>query len=310
MSLDVAVVVITYNSAKVIDNCLGSLDNVADIVVVDNGSTDGTCRAVSTRWSGAKLIANPENRGFAGAANQGAKATQCPLLLFLNPDAALLSGLGYLISEFDDSGVGAAAGRLVDGDGRTQVGFNVRAFPTCASLAFEALLINRLWPGNPANRRYRCLDLDYGRAQNVEQPAGAFLMVRRLVLEAVGGWDERFFPLWFEDVDLCRRIRSAGYSIRYTPAAVARHKGAHSIGSISEKEKQTYWYGSLLSYSDKHFSPLERCGVRAAVLAGAALRMAGSLLRSQGWQSYSRVMGMALRRPAKETRQVQPHALM
>ena len=110
MSLDVAVVVITYNSAKVIDNCLGSLDNVADIVVVDNGSTDGTCRAVSTRWTGAKLIANPENRGFAGAANQGARATKCPLLLFLNPDAALLSGLGSLIGEFDNPGVGAAAG--------------------------------------------------------------------------------------------------------------------------------------------------------------------------------------------------------
>ena len=79
MSLPIAAVVVTYNSASVIDNCLRSLDNVAEIAVVDNGSTDGTCRVVGQNRKGVRLIANPENRGFAAAANQGVRATVSPV---------------------------------------------------------------------------------------------------------------------------------------------------------------------------------------------------------------------------------------
>ena len=102
---------------------------------------------------------------------------------------------------------GAVGGRLVDTDGRPQVGFNVRSFPTPAALACEVLLLNRVWPSNPVNRRYRRLNWDPERPQDVDQPAGAFLMVRREVLENVGLLDEDFAPIWFEDVDLCLRIR-------------------------------------------------------------------------------------------------------
>ena len=304
MSVDVAAVVVTCNSALEIDNCLRSLENVAEVVVVDNGSTDGTCRVVGGDRKGVRVIANPENRGFASAANQGVKATASSVLLFLNPDAALVSGLSLLLEQLRDPKVGAAAGRLVDLAGRTQVGFGIRAFPTPAALAFEALLVNRIWRRNPVNRRYRCLDLDYGRAQDVEQPAGAFLAVRRDALEAVGMWDERFFPLWFEDVDLCLRIRKAGYSIRYVPDCVARHRGAHSLARISLEQKQIYWYGNLLSYTDKYFSPPARAGMRVWVVAGALLRALAALGRGEAWQFYGKVIGLALRR-----RQVQPNAL-
>jgi len=310
VSLELAAVVVTYNSARVIDECLGSLKGIAETVVVDNGSVDGTCAVVSAQWPSVKLIANPDNRGFAGAANQGARATRSPLVLFLNPDAAILGGLESLTGCFDDPKVGAAGGRLVDAAGSTQVGFTVRRFPTCGSIVLECLLANRLWPGNPVNRRYRCLDLDYEKLQQVDQPAGAFLVLRRSALESAGGWDEQFFPLWFEDVHLCWKIRTSGYSILFDPRAVARHEGGHSIESIRSEEKHAYWYGSLLLYSYKHFSPAKRGAVRVAVFAGALLRMAATLLQGGSWQSYSRVMGLALRRQTKETRQVQPHALM
>ncbi|MBI3693782.1 MAG: glycosyltransferase family 2 protein [Acidobacteria bacterium] len=272
MSADVAAVVVTYNSASEIDNCLRSLENVTEIVVVDNGSQDDTCRVVGQHRKGVRLIANPENRGFAGAANQGVRATVSSLVLFLNPDAALLEGVQPLVEQLKGPGVGAAAGRLVDSAGETQVGFNIRAFPTPVALACEALLVNRIWPRNPVNRRYRCRGLDYTRPQDVDQPAGAFLMVRRDVLEVVGGWDERFFPIWFEDVDLCRRIRQAGYAIRYVPACRARHTGAHSLARISLEQRQIYWYGSLLRYADKYFSLPARAGLRAADAGGAQAR--------------------------------------
>ncbi len=296
MTPDVAAVVVTYNSASVIDKCLRSLENVCEIVVVDNGSTDETCRVVGANRSGVRLIANPENRGFAGAANQGVRATASPFVLFLNPDAALLTGLDPLIEQLENADVGAAAGRLAGETDAIQVGFSIRALPTPASLACEVLLLNRLWPGNPVNRRYRCLDLDYGRVQDVEQPAGAFLMARRDVLERVGFWDECFYPLWFEDVDLCRRIRQAGYRIRYVPACAARHQGGHSVAQIAVEQKQIYWYGSLLAYTAKHFSPRARAGMRVGVFAGALLRMLSALARGESWRFYSRVMALALRR--------------
>lgn len=309
MSREVAAVVVAHNSAAEIADCLESLHDVAEIVVVDNGSADQTCRLVERHGRGVRLIANPENRGFAAAANQGVRATASPLVLFLNPDAALQSDLRPLAEQLEDAAVGAAAGRLVDADGRAQAGFNIRAFPTPAALALEALLGNRVWPGNPVNRRYRRLDFDYRRAQDVEQPAGAFLMVRRDVLEAVGGWDERFFPLWFEDVDLCRRIRQAGYRIRYAPDCVARHRGAHSLARISLEQRQIYWYGSLLSYTDKHFTPLGRTAVRAAVLLGAWLRMLAAPGRGESWRIYGKVMGLALQRRPATAKRVQPHVL-
>ena len=233
-----------------------------------------------------------------------------PVALFVNPDVTLVSDLRPALEQLQDPGVGAATGRLVDETGKTQVGFNVRAFPTPASLALEALLVNRLWSRNPVNRRYRCLDMDYEQMQDVDQPAGAFLMVRRDVLEAVGMWDERFFPLWFEDVDLCRRIKRAGYKIRYVPSSVARHGGAHSVAQISLEQRQIYWYGSLLAYAGKYFSPRAEHGVRACICVGALVRVLGALGRGKSWQVYGKVVNLALRRRTEKAGQVQPHALM
>ena len=308
MSLPVAAVIVTYNSAKEIDKCLDSLQNVAEVVVVDNASSDPTPGLAAKRGPRVRVVVNGENRGFAAAANQGVRATVSPLVLFLNPDAVLATGLEEMVEELQAGGAGAAGGRLIDAKGDTQIGFNIRKFPTPAGLVAEALLVNRLWPSNPLNRRYRCLDLDHTRPQDVEQPAGAFLMVRRDVLEALGGWDDRFYPLWFEDVDLCRRIRQAGYRIRYVPACAARHRGAHSLARISLEDRQVYWYGSLLSYTGKHFSVAARWLVRAAVALGAVLRFVASIGRSEERRSYRRVMVLALGRRTVET-QVQPHVL-
>ncbi len=309
MSSAVAAVVVTYNSASVIEACLRSLQDVAEVVVVDNGSADETCRIAGRRGGAVRLIANGVNQGFAAAANQGVKASSSPLVLFLNPDAAVTSGLKPIVAALEMTGVGAAAGRLVDEQGRTQIGFNLRSLPSPVSLVFEALLINRFWPGNPVNRRYRCLGLDHNREQEVEQPAGAFLMVRRDVLEQIGGWDEQFFPLWFEDVDLCLRIRRAGWRIRYLPDCVARHSGGHSLDAISLEQRQVYWYGNLLGYTSKHFSALERAGIRAGVAVGALLRLCGTLGRRDACRSYAKVIGLALGTSAGAARQVQPHVL-
>jgi GT2 family glycosyltransferase len=103
-------------------------------------------------------------------------------------------------------------------------------------------------------------------------------------------------------------MRQAGYRIRYVPSCAARHQGAHSLERISLEDKQVYWYGSLLSYTGKHFSVPARWLVRAAVALGAVLRFLASLGRTEERRSYRRVMVLALGRRTAKTL-VQPHVL-
>src|SRR5208283_3241408 len=119
---------------------------------------------------------------------------------------------------------GAAGGALFETDGKPARGFAFRRLPTLATLLFEAVLVNQLWPGNPVNRRYRCLDADYSQPQEIEQPAGACLAIARETWDEVGGFDEQFYPVWFEDVDLCKRLLERGGKIVYCPTARFRHR--------------------------------------------------------------------------------------
>ncbi len=266
------VVIVTHNSELEIGSCLDALrETGSQVLVVDNASADGTVAEV--RKHGVDLIANSTNRGFAGAVNQGFSAVNRDFVLVLNPDSVLQSGLAALLEACSQPGAAAAGGLLLGRDGLPQVGFMVRGFPTVAALALESLLLNRIWPTNPVNRKYRGLGLDYTRRIPVEQPAGAFLMIRRAVWEELGGFDEGFHPLWFEDVDFCRRASQRGYRLYYEPKAVAKHTGAHSISKLTVELRQVYWYRSLLRYSAKHFRPLGLRVVCLAVVTGSLVRL-------------------------------------
>jgi len=267
----IGIVVVAYNSEREIGRCLDSLPPGVETVVVDNASRDGTRRQVASRPS-VRLIANPWNRGFAAGANQGIGALDCDLVLLLNPDVELVSALDGLASQFDVADVAAAGGKLLGADGRAQAGFMVRRLPTPRTLVFESLGLNRLWPSNPVNRRYRCLDLDPDVEATVEQPAGAFLMIRRNVWRQLGGFDESFFPVWFEDVDFAKRAAMAGYRMRYSPQAVAKHSGGHSVGQLPRSTRELRWCGSLLEYTFKHFTRKGALVVSTSVAAGSILR--------------------------------------
>ncbi len=275
------IVIVTSNSEAAIGPCLDSLaGSAADVVVIDNASADGTVDEVRRR-PGVTLIANTDNRGFAGGVNQGFEALANEVILLLNPDAILATPLDALVAAFADETVGAAAGKLIGSDGAAQAGFNVRRFPTPAALTFECLGLNRVWPSNPVNRRYRCADFDPDRETDVEQPAGAFLMVRRSAWQQLGGFDQRFHPVWFEDVDFLFRMRRTGLRVRYIPSATARHAGGHSVGRLPEGCRQLYWYASLLRYASKSFALGGRKLVCVAVIFGSLLRMLTGVLRER-----------------------------
>jgi GT2 family glycosyltransferase len=292
----VGIVIVTYNSAEEIGACLdAAMATGAEVVVVDNASTDGTPDQVRQR--GATVVVNPTNRGFAAAVNQGIRLVTAEYILMLNPDAVLKEGsLEPLRAACAAPGIGAAGGKLVDFQGVVQAGFSVRRLPTPLVLAFEVLLVNRLWPGNPANWHYRCYDLRYDEPAEVEQPAGAFLMIRRRVWEDLGGLDERFYPIWFEDVDFCKRLRDHGYRVWYEPRAVAAHRGGHSIRKILLENREFYWYGSLLKYAFKHFHSGTSRLLCLAVLIGSLMRMSMVIVLQRSLRPisvYGRVMGLA-----------------
>lgn len=289
-------VIVTYNSGREIGRCLDSLPAGLDVVVVDNASEDQT-RAEVLRRPRARLIANAWNRGFAAAANQGIGALDCACVLLLNPDIEWISGMDALAAECEKDGVAAASGKLIGDDARPQLGFMVRRFPTPAALAFEVTGLNRLWPGNGVNRRYRCHDFDADAAQTIEQPPGAALMIRRDAWRKLGGFDESFHPLWFEDVDFLKRAASAGYVAKYVPAAVAAHKGGHSVSQIPAAARELYWYGNLLTYGVRHFSRAGRLAVCSAVMLGSVIRAATGIIRSGSFKPvviYARVFRAAV----------------
>jgi len=280
----IGIVIVTWNSQDHIEACLNAARKwCPEILVVDNASTDQTVKLVR-RHGQARLIQNPTNRGFAAAVNQGIAALQCDLSLLLNPDVTLETDIEPLARACQQDGVAAAAGRLLNADGTDQAGFMVRRFPTALTLALEVTGCNRLWPGNPVNRRYRCRDADWNVEADVEQPAGALLMIRHDVWRQLGGFDESFHPLWFEDVDMLRRVAKNGFRVRYIPEMVARHHGGHTAAQLSFGCRTTYWYDSLLRYASKHFGGSGRVLVCASVALGSLVRLSFSLLRERSMQ--------------------------
>ena len=241
------------------------------MIVVDNASVDQTV-ALARSVSRVRVIVNSKNLGFAAAVNQGVRSTSTRYVLLLNPDVEVTTSLDPLIDACDRSGL--ATGRLSDErTGAPQQGFNLRRFPTPMALIFEILGMNRLWPSNPVNQYFRYIDRDPNAGGEVDQPAGAFLITRRDVFEKLDGFDEGFYPIWFEDVDYCRRAANAGFRATYVPEVVGRHQGGHSIFSLDPASRVVYWYVSLLRYAAKHFGGLGYRGVTAAVILGSIPRM-------------------------------------
>lgn len=255
-------VIVNWNSGPHLERCVRSLlKNApeAQIIIVDNASTDSSLHFAAEFVGRLKVLLNRRNIGFAAANNIGWRTSDASRILFLNPDTECYPGaVGYLNQTLDaDRGVWAVGGQLVDPDGKPQTGFNIRAFPSIKSVAAEMLLIDEIWPSNPWSGPNRLAA--NSPAMDVDQPAAACLMVLRHALESTGGFDEAFCPAWFEDVDLCRRIRTLGGRIRYQPGARFLHHGGYSLGQMPRREFLELFHRNQIRYFRKHH------GVRASV---------------------------------------------
>lgn len=252
-----SVVIVSWNTADLLTDCLRSLERSTEpleIIVVDNASSDDS--VARARVLGATVIANTENVGYARANNQGWRAAGAAsdVVVLLNSDATVEPGaLEALAAELRTrTDLGACGPRLRLPDGRPQP-FAFGGDPT------PAYLLRRAW------RRLRGRPMhDWGEAagRDVDWVSGACLAVRREALTRVAGLDEDYF-MYFEDVDLCRRLRANGWRVRTVPEAVVTHVGGQSL-KLNPAARRAY-ATSLRLFYHKHFGALERVWLTLAL---------------------------------------------
>jgi GT2 family glycosyltransferase len=273
----VSVVIVSFNSRDDLLRCLDSLrahlDLPHEIVVVDNASADGSAAAVRERHPEVRLLQSPENLGFARANNLGFQETTAPYVLVLNSDAQVHAGsVQGLIEVLEDRPeVGLVGPRTVNPDGTAQVSFGPMLTPV------REWRQRRLVRGVRKGRR-RYLDRAEAESRVEHEPvwvSGACFLVRREALDAVGGFDEQFF-LYEEDVDLCVRVRAAGWSIIFTPRVEVMHRLGASMASARERARLEY-HRSHLRFYEKHHGAAPSAFLRMALALRALASWTASL---------------------------------
>lgn len=284
--MDVSIVIVTWNSVEWIGRCLAALPAACEgieweTIVHDNASSDETVDVVErNRNDHVHLQTDRRNSGFAGGINRALEVARGRMIMLLNPDCEPSPGsIAALVRAIDDDDeLAGVVPALVADDGVPQREFQFRRLPTLWSLAAELLLMDELAPSNRISTNHRYAGLDSSRAQRIEQPAAAALLLRRDVIDRLGPFDERFHPAWFEDVDYSRRMHDAGLPVHLVPGVTVAHRGGASLGHIDYREFLRVWYRNLGRYCRKWLTRGEAEAVRWMVIGGMALRIAAVLV--------------------------------
>lgn len=283
--MKLSIVILCWNDLKVITDCLKSIYATTksmdfEVIVSDNGSTDGSIEFIRANFPQVRLLENGRNLRFAKGNNVGIQASRGEYVLILNPDTIMHEGtLNKLIAFADKHPEAGGFGcRVVNADGKTYQGC-IWPLPTLRSEWISALGLGALGYLSKALGPGRYLRWRGETERAVGYPAGCCLLVRGELLNRLGGFDEKFF-YYFEETDLCHRIWDAGYSVLYTPEASITHLGGQSthkkfppIGFLIDRQITRYLYFY------KFFGRKGARSARKSMLAGLALRCAAAWLR-------------------------------
>jgi GT2 family glycosyltransferase len=304
------VVIVTFRNGATLPAALAALRRAAspdaELVVVENGGDASITETVRAAWPGATVLLNEANSGFAAGVNQGIARAHGAAILLLNPDAEVEPGaieaLQTALATIPDAGIVAA--RLLTPDGEPVL--SCYPFLSLATVAWRHFQVYRLFP-NVVLGRYRQTTLDPARAEPilVDWAQGACLLIRRALLDQIGGFDEDFF-LYAEEVDVAYRAARAGWRTYLVPTAQVRHAEGSSTGQVVPLKLASHYFCKAV-YFGKHADPAQRVLVRGLLLLDLNLRMvyrAIGVVRGhppdarQRLAAYARIAGALLTLPA------------
>lgn len=282
---EISAIVIVFNGREFLPDCLRTLSRDLqftshELILVDNGSCDGSVEYVKEHYPQARLIENGVNLGFARAVNIGLRKARGEFLYILNQDLRFRLGAAQTLLERlkSEPELGMIGPGYVYFDGRPHR--SIRALPTYRHVFYRALLLDRLFPRHREFSHWRMGWFDHKEERYVDQPMGAVMLMPRELVERVGLMDESF-PILFNDVDYCRRIRDAGYRLLYYPQAVVEHH----VGASTSKQPYRMkvishfaMYRYLKKYARWYEYPvLWTCGL--LLLIGLGISLAVGFLR-------------------------------
>jgi N-acetylglucosaminyl-diphospho-decaprenol L-rhamnosyltransferase len=260
--MDVTIVIVNYNTCELLEKCIASIKNettcLHEIIVVDNASKDESLTMLNIKYSDVIVINNTCNVGFAKANNQGFSIGSGKYYLMLNPDTVILSGaIDKLVAYMDSNqNVGICGPQNVDSEGNLQ--YSCDYFPGFfKTLWAHTNFVNR-YPNVKIFQRSRLRECDYVSKMEVEKIMGCSLMIRSSLYKQLGGLDTRYF-MYFEETDLCYRVKQAGSRILYLPDASIVHFGGESAKTVKEervinnKTVVSYYYKSQCYFFRKNY---------------------------------------------------------
>ncbi|HQV55153.1 MAG TPA: glycosyltransferase [Chitinophagaceae bacterium] len=288
--MELSVIIVNYNVKLFLEQCLCSVQKAmavidAEVIVVDNNSSDNSIEYLTAKFPAVKYITNKENTGFAKACNQGLQQAKGSYILFLNPDTIIPEDcFTKCVSFFEaNKDAGAIGIKMLDGSGKF-LKESKRSFPSPSTSLYKLFGLAKLFPRSKIFSRYHLGHLNENVNNEVDVLAGAFMMIKREVLDKVGGFDETFF-MYGEDVDLSYRIQKAGFKNHY----FAESSIIHFKGESTRKGSMNYvrmFYNAMSIFVRKHYGG-SKAGIfsfliHVAIWFRAALSTIGSFIRKNG----------------------------
>lgn len=279
---DLSVTICSWNTVALLEECLRSLAAVREeasfeVIVVDNGSTDGSAQAVRERHSWVRLLAQDKNLGFTGGHNLAIRERKGRHAFLLNSDATVHPGALKTLLEFScqNPDIGIIGPRILNPDGSLQM--SCRKFPIPAAALFRNTFLGKLFPNSRYVREYLMKDWNHDAVRDVDWVSGAAMFVSSEAIEKVGLMDEAFF-MYCEDVDWCFRAHKAGFRVVYLPTAVV----THAIGKSTDQAANRMilrFHRSMLYFYKKNLLPERPAWARPAlwVFAFGALSVRASI---------------------------------
>lgn len=256
--MKLSIIIVNYNVEYFLEQCLLSVEKAlkniqGEVIVVDNNSVDGSIEMLKSKFPWVTLIENKENIGFSKANNQGIKIAKGEYILLLNPDTLVEEDTFTKVVSFMDAHpeAGGLGVKMVDGKGNF-LPESKRGLPTPSAAFYKIFGISRLFPNSKRFSKYHLTYLDKDQTHEIEILSGAFMLMRKSVLDKVGLLDETFF-MYGEDIDLSYRIIKGGYKNYYFPET----KIIHYKGESTKKSSVNYvfvFYNAMVIFAKKHFS--------------------------------------------------------